>query len=135
MDDALERMRGIADAALVHNRAIHMFADDSVVKVAGGKPRVWRRSRGYVPEAVPVPMPFRVETLAFGPQLKNTFCLGKREFALLSQHLGDLENDAAFEAQQRALAHFLTLYDAQIGRAACDLHPDYSTTRLAERVL
>ncbi len=132
VEDALERMGGIADAALVHNRAIHMFADDSVVKVAGGKPRVWRRSRGYVPEAVAVPVPFRAETLAFGPQLKNTFCLGKREFALLSQHLGDLENDAAFEAQQRALAHFLALYDAQPTRAACDLHPDYSTTRLAE---
>jgi hydrogenase maturation protein HypF len=132
VDDALERMRGIADVALVHNRAIHMFADDSVVKVAGGKPRVWRRSRGYVPEAVHVPVPFRAETLAFGPQMKNTFCLGKREFAILSQHLGDLENDAAITAQQHALEHFLKLYDAKIGRAACDLHPDYTTTRLAE---
>jgi hydrogenase maturation protein HypF len=132
VSDALERMSNIADGALIHDREIHIFADDSVVKVIGGIPRVWRRSRGYVPEAVHVPVPFRVPTLAFGPQLKNTFCLGKQSFALLSQHLGDLENDLAAEAESRALEHFLRIYDAEIGLAACDLHPDYTTTRLAE---
>jgi hydrogenase maturation protein HypF len=130
--DALERMSSIADGALIHNRPIHIFADDSVVKVIGGAARVWRRSRGYVPEAVHVPQAFATPTLAFGPQLKNTFCLGKQRFALLSQHLGDLENERAAEAQVSALEHFLLLYDAQIGLAACDLHPDYTTTRTAE---
>jgi hydrogenase maturation protein HypF len=131
VDDALERMSRIADAALVHNRRIQMFADDSVVKVIGGAPRVWRRSRGYVPEAVHVPEAFRVPTLAFGPQLKNTFCLGKQQFGILSQHLGDVENDSAAEAARAALDHFLHLYDAKIELAACDLHPDYTTTRIA----
>lgn len=132
VSDALERMSKIADVALVHNRKIHMFADDSVVKVIGGAPRVCRRSRGYVPEPVHVPEAFRVPTLAFGPQLKNTFCLGKQHFAILSQHLGDLENDRAAEAARSALEHFLHLYDAKIELAACDLHPDYTTTRIAE---
>ncbi|MDD5088065.1 MAG: carbamoyltransferase HypF [bacterium] len=131
-DDALARMAGIADAALVHDRPIHMFADDSVCKVIGGAARVWRRARGYVPEAVHVPVPFRVPTLAFGPQLKNTFCLGKQSFAILSQHGGDTESALAAEFSERALNHFLRLYDADIRLAACDLHPDYSTTRLAE---
>ena len=131
-DDALARMAGIADAALVHDRAIHMFADDSVVKMIGGAARVWRRSRGYVPESVHVPEPFRRQTLAFGPQMKNTFCLGRQNFALLSQHLGDLDSEHAVRAQQAALDHFLRLFDARIELAACDLHPDYATTRLAE---
>lgn len=132
VDRALDRMSGIADGALVHNRKIQMFADDSVVKVIGGAPRVWRRSRGYVPEAVHVPQAFHTPTLAFGPQLKNTFCLGKQQFAILSQHLGDLENDLSADAARAALEHFLHLYDAKIELAACDLHPDYTTTRIAE---
>jgi len=131
-DDALARMSGIADAALVHDRPIHMFADDSVCRVIGGAARVWRRARGYVPEAAHVPVEFRAPTLAFGPQLKNTFCLGKKRFAILSQHGGDTESDLADEFHTRALNHFLGLYDAKIELAACDLHPDYSTTRLAE---
>lgn len=132
-DDALERMAGIADSALVHDREIRMFADDSVVKMIGGAARVWRRSRGYVPESVHVPVPFRRQTLSFGPQMKNTFCLGRQSFALLSQHLGDLDSEHAITAQQAALAHFLRLFDAKIELAACDLHPDYTTTRMAER--
>jgi hydrogenase maturation protein HypF len=131
-DDALERMAGIADGALVHDRAIHMFADDSVVKMISGAARVWRRSRGYVPESVYVRKPFRRQTLAFGPQMKNTFCLGRQNFALMSQHLGDLDSEHAMTAQKVALDHFLRLFDAKIELAACDLHPDYITTRLAE---
>lgn len=131
-DDALARMSGIADAALVHDRPIHVFADDSVCKVIGDAARVWRRARGYVPEAVHVPVEFRAPTLAFGPQLKNTFCLGKKRFAILSQHCGDTESSLAAEFHERTLNHFLGLYDAKIELAVCDLHPDYSTTRLAE---
>ncbi len=129
--DALSRMREIADAALLHDRAIHIFADDSVVKVVGGSARLWRRSRGHVPHAVHVPESFRHPTLAFGPQLKNTFCLGKQDFALLSQHIGDMDSDLTIRAQESALAHFLHIFNAKIELAACDLHPDYATTRLA----
>ncbi|MBU1984940.1 carbamoyltransferase HypF, partial [bacterium] len=133
VEDALARMSGIADVALIHDRPIHMFADDSVVKFIGETPRIWRRARGYVPEAVHVPVPFRVPTLAIGPQLKNTFCLGKKSFAILSQHCGDMESELSAGFHERALSHFLHLFDAKIGLAACDLHPDYSTTRLAEK--
>jgi len=131
VEDALRRMQGIADAALIHDRTIHIFADDSVVKVVGGSVRLWRRARGYVPHAVHVPQSFRLQTLAFGPQLKNTFCLGKQDSALLSQHIGDMDSDLTVSAQETALAHFLHIFDAKIELAACDLHPDYATTRLA----
>lgn len=131
-EDALKRMPGIADACLMHKRKIEMFADDSVAKVTSGRPRVWRRARGYVPSPVSVSQPFRKQTLAFGPLMKNTFCLGRQQVALLSQHLGDMDSEAAGAAQHAALDHFLRLYDMQIELAACDLHPDYTTTRLAE---
>jgi hydrogenase maturation protein HypF len=132
VEDALARMADIADSALIHDRPIHMFADDSVAKVIHGRPRVWRRTRGYVPQSVHVPIPFHVPTLAFGPELKCTFCLGKQDAAILSQHLGDMESVAAHEEYGRVLEHFLKLYDADIALGACDLHPDYATTRLAE---
>jgi hydrogenase maturation protein HypF len=131
VEDALRRMRSIADAALIHDRAIHIFADDSVMKVVGEKARLWRRARGYVPRSIQVPQAFRVATLAFGPELKNIFCLGKRNSALLSQHIGDMDNDLTVKSQETALAHFLHIFDANIELAACDLHPDYATTHLA----
>lgn len=109
-----------------------MFADDSVVKIADGAPRVWRRSRGYVPESVNLSIPFQHATLGFGAELKNTFAIGKSSSAILSQHLGDLETTEGVEAAQHALEHFLKLFDAHIERVACDLHPDYVSTRIAE---
>jgi len=103
------------------------------MKVVDDRARLWRRARGYVPCAIHVPQPFRHPTLAFGPQLKNTFCLGKQDFALLSQHIGDMDNELTIQVQEKALAHFLHIFDAKIELAACDLHPDYATTRLANR--
>jgi hydrogenase maturation protein HypF len=132
VEDALARMADIADRALIHDRPIHIFADDSVAKVIHDRPRVWRRARGYVPQSVHVPITFRVPTLAFGPELKCTFCIGKQDAAILSQHLGDMESEAAHREYGRVLEHFLKLYDAEIELAACDLHPDYATTRKAE---
>ena len=130
--DALGELRDVADAALVHNRKIHSFADDSIVRVVHESPRVWRRARGFVPEPVRVPMSFNVPVLAFGAQLKNTFAIGRGETVLLSQHLGDLDSERALLEHSRSLDHFLKLFGADIGRAACDMHPDYATTRVAE---
>ncbi len=132
VEDALSQMSGIADVALLHNREIHTFADDSVVKVVNHVPRVWRRARGYVPEPIQVPVEFERAVLAFGADIKNTFCIARGSGAVLSQHLGDLETERGAEAQQRVLAHFLSLYGTKIEHVACDLHPDYVTTRLAE---
>ena len=71
LDDALVRLQGVADVALVHNREIHIFADDSVARLIGDSPRIWRRSRGYVPQPVKVPECFRVHTLAFAARISR----------------------------------------------------------------
>ncbi len=131
-ETARYRMYGVAEAALVHNRRIHIFADDSVVKVADDKPRVWRRSRGYAPESINLSIPFQHTTLGFGTELKNTFAIGKSSSAILSQHLGDFETTEGVEAAQQALEHYLKLFDARIEHVACDLHPDLISTRIAE---
>jgi hydrogenase maturation protein HypF len=132
LEAALRDMRHVADAALVHDRPIHMFADDSIVRCVSEVPRVLRRARGYVPKAIEVAPPFRVPVLAFGADMKNTFCLGSDRAAILSPHLGDLESEAAVHAEQAALDHYLRLFGDHVRVVACDLHPDYSTTRLAE---
>ena len=110
-DEALRQMHSVADAALVHNREICMFNDDSVVHIVSRLPRLWRRSRGYVPEALQVPDIFKKDTLAFGPELKNTFCLGKVDYAFLSQHIGNLDSMQAEEMQRRVINHFLNLFN------------------------
>lgn len=131
-EDALDAMKEIADFALVHDREIEMFADDSIVRVIGKQSRIIRRSRGFVPTAISLREQFAKSILSFGADLKNTFCIAKEQSAILSQHLGDMEGERAIAQQQRALAHFLKLYHVKVEAVACDLHPDYSSTRLAE---
>ncbi|MBM3328895.1 MAG: carbamoyltransferase HypF [Calditrichaeota bacterium] len=131
-DDALGRLRATADAALVHDREIHIFADDSVVRLISSKPRFIRRARGYVPGPIRVSGGFRRDVLAFGPQHKNTICLGRGNSAILSQHIGDMDSEGSWVAHRRAMDHLIRLFNARIELCACDLHPDYTTTRLAE---
>ncbi|MCB9358165.1 MAG: carbamoyltransferase HypF [Calditrichaeota bacterium] len=133
--DSLEstRLSTIADGVLMHNREIQIFADDSVVRVVKNRARVWRRSRGYVPRRVHVQPPFQVPVLGFGADLKNAFAIGKDDSAILSQYLGNLESDSCNDAARTALDHMLTLFDVHVEQTVCDLHPEYISTRLAEK--
>ncbi len=133
VDHAKQRMMHVADGMLSHNRAIHMFADDSIVRKLAGAMRVVRRARGYVPESVRAPARFGAPMLGFGADLKNTFALGRGDSVILSQHLGDLSGDQSLSAARFALDHFVKLYDMRVAVGACDLHPDYVSTRFAER--
>jgi hydrogenase maturation protein HypF len=130
-EDALARLAGIADYFLVHNRDIYLRSDDSVVRRAAGETRFLRRSRGYVP--VPVflkhPLP---PILACGAELKNTVCIAKGDKAFISQHIGDLENLATYEFFQKTVAHMQRILDLRPEVIACDLHPDYLSTRWAD---
>ncbi len=125
--EAVERLRGLADCFLVHNRDILLRCDDSVVRATG---RQLRRSRGYVP--VPV---FLVEevppVLAVGGELKNTLCLTKGCHAFLSQHIGDLENLESYRFFEEAEGHLTRILEVQPRMLAYDLHPDYFSTRWA----
>jgi hydrogenase maturation protein HypF len=129
--DALERMGGIADAFLVHDRAIHIAADDSVARACRGRPVLIRRSRGYVPEPVVVRGGFPRPVLGCGAELKNTFCLAKGNRAFVSQHIGDLENAETLRSFIEGIAHFRRLFDIDPRVVAHDMHPEYLSTKYA----
>jgi hydrogenase maturation protein HypF len=128
--EAVRRLRGIADSLLVHDRDILLRCDDSVVRSAGGATRQMRRSRGYVPmpvflnEALP-------PVLAVGGELKNTICLTKGRHAFLSQHIGDLENLESYNFFEEAVEHLQRILEIEPRIIAYDLHPNYFSTRWA----
>ena len=128
--EAWERLQHVADWFLFHNRDIYMRADDSVVRTFQGRERVLRRSRGYVPQAVDLGMPLQ-ELLACGAELKNTFCLTKDRYAILSQHIGDLENYETLVFFEETLANLKKLFRVEPRAVAYDLHPNYMSTRFA----
>jgi hydrogenase maturation protein HypF len=129
--EALERLAGIADAFLLHDREIHMRCDDSVARVWEGAPRLLRRSRGYAPAPLTLPWAFTRPLLATGGELKNTFCLGRERFAFLSHHIGDLENESTLRSFERAVEHYGRLFQVTPEVIVHDLHPDYLSTRYA----
>jgi hydrogenase maturation protein HypF len=128
--EAVDRLHGLADCFLVHNRDILLRCDDSVVRVAGGLTRHLRRSRGFVP--VPVFLRDDVPSvLAVGGELKNTICLTKGRHAFLSQHVGDLENIESYSFFHEAIEHLERILEIRPQIIAYDLHPDYFSTRWA----
>jgi hydrogenase maturation protein HypF len=130
--DALRRLSAIADYFLTHDRDIYLRSDDSIVKKIAGASRMIRRSRGYIP--VPVPLARTVPPiLACGAELKNTICLTKNDQAFLSQHIGDLQNLSAFDFFQLTVEHMKKILNINPQIIAFDLHPDYLSTRYAER--
>jgi hydrogenase maturation protein HypF len=130
-DDALERLGQIADAFLTHDRAIHIRTDDSVVRPFRGRAHPVRRSRGYAPEPVRVQTRFPRPVLACGAELKSTFCLAKGDRAVISQHVGDLENAETLRSFTEGISHVSALFDIVPEVIAHDLHPDYLSTKYA----
>jgi hydrogenase maturation protein HypF len=129
-EEAWERLSSVADWFLFHNRDIYMRADDSVVRSFQGCARVLRRSRGYVPQPVDLGIELR-ELLACGAELKNTFCLTKSRYAILSQHIGDLENYETLCFFEETLSNLKKLFRVEPRAVAYDLHPNYMSTRFA----
>lgn len=132
-DDAQTKLAGIADAFLLHDRAIHVPCDDSVVRVLNGQELPVRRSRGYAP--FPLRLPETLPSvLAVGGELKNTFCLTRDHHAFMSQHIGDMANLATLNAFNAALDHMLALFRIQPEAIVCDEHPGYLSSRRAEQL-
>ncbi|HKQ76511.1 MAG TPA: carbamoyltransferase HypF [Blastocatellia bacterium] len=129
--DALERLSKIADHFLLHDRRIHVRADDSVVCARGNKELILRRARGYAPHALKTPFKFEREILACGAELKNTFCLTRRDHAFISHHIGDLENLETLRSFERGIEHFKRLFNLRPEIIAHDLHPEYISTKYA----
>jgi hydrogenase maturation protein HypF len=134
-EDALERLRGLADLFLLHDRAIQTRTDDSVLRVVAvaGRTRtsVLRRSRGYVPRALALPVDTPAPLLACGGQLKNTFCLAKGRRAWVSHHIGDLENYATLRSFVEGIGAFQQVFDVVPEVVVHDLHPEYLSTKFA----
>jgi hydrogenase maturation protein HypF len=132
-DEAIVRLRGIADAFLVHNRDICARSDDSIARVMAGRERLLRRARGYVP----LPIILKRDgpkVLAVGAELKGAVCLTKGRNAFLGQHLGDLKNAQALDFFEETVAHLCRILEIEPEVVAHDLHPDYFSTRYARRL-
>lgn len=129
---ALERLGGIADLFLVHNRPIVRHVDDSIVRIMMGREMVLRRARGYAP--LPIHLKDPLPALqAVGAHLKNTVALANGQDVVISQHIGDLETEPAYEAFCRVIDDLQRLYGVRPAAIACDAHPDYLSTRYAGR--
>lgn len=129
--DVVDALGGIADAILAHDRPIDVRVDDSVVRVMAGRPTVLRRSRGHVPRPLPIRGGFPRPVLACGADLKSTLCAGRDHQAVLSEHLGDLDEPrtrAAYEAAADRLCRLLSISPRVV---AHDLHPDMASTAFA----
>jgi hydrogenase maturation protein HypF len=129
--EAMDRLRGIADLFLVHNRPIRRPIDDSIVREMAGREMILRRARGYAP------LPIRVKSeippiLAVGGQLKNTVAIAVGGDPMIGQHVGDLGSEEALIAFQRSATDLPGLYGVSPLAVACDLHPEYLSTKQAE---
>ncbi len=135
-DEARARLSGIADAFLMHDRDIVNRLDDSVARVMAGRPRLMRRARGLAPSPLPLPAGFEggPRILAMGAELKSTFCLAGGGRAIVSQHMGDLE-DAATHADYRANQElYRRIFQFEPELIAVDAHPDYHSTAWGQAI-
>jgi len=128
--EALERLKGIADFFLIHDRPIVRHVDDSIVRVLMDRELVLRRARGYAPLPVPLRQA-RAGVLAVGAHLKNTIAVSLPGQAVVSQHIGDLDTAPALEAFRRTERSLRELYGLATEAVVCDEHPDYLSTQFA----
>jgi hydrogenase maturation protein HypF len=130
--DARERLDHIADRFLVHDRPIATRTDDSVVRVVRDRPLLMRRSRGYTPAALELPIASPRQLLGVGAEQKNAFCVAKDARAWPSHHIGDIKNYETLTSLRDGVAHFEALFEVAPEVIAHDLHPDYLSTRYAQ---
>jgi hydrogenase maturation protein HypF len=130
-EEALTRLGRIADGFLTHNRDIHIRCDDSVTRIVRGREYPIRRSRGYVPSPIMLSCESSKDILACGAELKNTFCFTHQHYAIVSHHIGDLENMETLQSFAEGIAHFQKLFSLAPEVVAYDLHPEYLSTKYA----
>jgi len=133
-EEILTHLSNLADYFLLHNRVIYQRCDDSVVKIVDGKAKLIRRSRGYVPEPIETPLPCKGRgLLAVGPELTVTVTVMKGNRCYASQHVGDVSGDLDMvEFHENVTMHLLKLLNVKPEAVACDLHPQFVTTKIAE---
>lgn len=130
-EEAQQRLAGIADLVVTHDRDIVVRADDSVMQIVAGAPAFLRRARGFVPDPIDLGGE-GPDVIAFGGDLKNTVCVTRGREAFVSQHVGGLDNSETIRFLSETVSHLCSILDVQPDLAACDLHPDFRSVRLAE---
>ena len=133
-EEAIERLGRIADLILTHNRPIVRPVDDSVTRCISTGVQVLRRARGYAPKAIAVKNASEDAILAVGGHLKNTIALKLDDRIIVGSHIGDLESVESIEVHRRAIDDLVGFFDVMPNRIACDLHPDYRSTQIAEEL-
>jgi len=128
--EALKRLKDIADIFLVHNRPIFRHIDDSVARVILGNEQVLRRARGYAPMSIHLKNPV-LQMIAVGAHLKNAIAMSNGTEIFISQHIGDLETAQAYSAFQKVVTDFQQLYEVNPRNIVCDMHPEYLSTKYA----
>lgn len=130
--EAMQRLTGIAEFALIHDRPIALRVDDSVGRIIDGAPRILRRGRGYAPAAITLPEGFggAPDLLAMGGELKSAFCLVADGKAVLASYIGDLADAATYDDYRNSLDHFTALFDHRARAVAIDKHPEYLSAKL-----
>ena len=132
--EARRRLAVLADGFLFHDREILSRADDSVLRVVADQPVFLRRSRGYAPLPLRLPVPAPMPLLAVGPHLKNTFTVAVGDRAWVSPHIGDLENLEGLEHFRQTLAVYRRLFGVEPRAVVHDQHPGYLSTRIAQEL-
>jgi len=132
-EEARERLADIADYFLFHDREILQRCDDSIVRVVDNKPRLIRRSRGYVPSPLFLKDETQKNVLAVGAELKNTIALSRANEVFFSQHIGDLDNPSAYSFFENSIEHLQDILQLKPEVIACDMHPEYLSTKWAQK--
>ncbi|HHY80730.1 MAG TPA: carbamoyltransferase HypF [Thermoanaerobacter sp.] len=130
-EEALEKLKDIADAFLLNNRDIVNRIDDSVTSFNGGAERIIRRARGYAPQPILLKKDAKVNVLAVGGFYKNTFCMTHGHYAFISHHIGDLDNEQAFEYYKEQIERYKRLFRVNPEVIAHDMHKGYLSTQYA----
>jgi len=133
-DEALKRLGDVVDYFLFHNRQIAYRCDDSVVRLHGKHTVFIRRSRGYAPAPIVLKEKSKHCVVGLGGELNNTACVLLRNKAFVSQHIGDVENVETRTFLKNAVEHLVRLTNSQVEAVACDLHPKFTTTKLAQEL-
>jgi hydrogenase maturation protein HypF len=130
-DKAIEKLGSVADAFLMHDRKIYRPVDDSIVHFVNDEPVLLRRARGYVPSPIFTEKKCQQEIFAAGSDLKNTFCFGKNNQFICSEHIGDLEDAEVYHHYIESIEHLRKLFEVEPKVVVCDLHPAYLSTQYA----
>ena len=133
-EEAFERLSGIADYILCHDREINLRNDDSVCTLQDGDVQMWRRARGFAPEAIKTDLKFNKTVLAMGAELKNCIALAYDKEVVVSPHIGDLETPEAVDGLRSVAKCFPDFLKKQPEIVAVDLHPDMHSTRIGVEI-